>query len=80
MCSVPHCVGVSQILSIVHAQIFCMEIKDPKDTAMIDVNIEPAYVGKPFSTLLADPAYPQLPGESCFLLRHQTSYSDSSYS
>ena len=62
------------------AQIFCMEIKDPKDTAMIDVNIEPAYVGKPFSTLLANPAYPQLPGESSFLLRRQTSCSDSCYS
>ena len=45
-----------------------MEVKDPKDTAMIDLNIEPAYVGKPFSTLLTNPAYPQLPGASSFFL------------
>ena len=51
-----------------HVQVFCMEIKDPKDTAMITLNIEPAYVGKPFSTLLTNPAYPQLPGEVWFIL------------
>lgn len=45
-----------------------MEIKDPKDTAMIDLNIEPAYVGTPFSTLLTNPAYPQLPGKTRSLL------------
>ena len=64
------CVIVSEVLHIVHVQIFCMEIKDPKDTAMIDLNIEPAYVGTPFSTLLTNPAYPQLPGETSCLLSH----------
>ena len=64
------CVIVSEVLYIVHVQIFCMEIKDPKDTAMIDLNIEPAYVGTPFSTLLTNPAYPQLPGRTSYLLSH----------
>lgn len=49
-----------------------MEIKDPKDTATIDLNIEPAYVGTPFSTLLTNPAYPQLPGETSCLLSHHS--------
>ena len=49
-----------------------MEFKDPKDTATIDLNIEPAYVGTPFSTLLTNPAYPQLPGETSCLLSHHS--------
>ncbi|CAK0787332.1 hypothetical protein CVIRNUC_010550 [Coccomyxa viridis] len=54
--------GVKQIAGASKSNyIFCMEIKDPKDTATIDLNIEPAYVGTPFSTLLTNPAYPQLP-------------------
>ena len=68
-----HSVIVSEVLYNVHVQIFCMKIKDPKDTAVIDLNIEPAYVGTPFSTLLTNPAYPQLPGEtSCLLSLSQT--------
>ena len=62
----------SEVLYIAHVQIFCMEIKDPKDTATIDLNIEPAYVGTPFSTLLTNPAYPQLPGETSCLLSHHS--------
>jgi hypothetical protein len=39
-----------------------------KDTAEIEVHIEPSFVNVPFSTLLANPANPQVPGAPVFSL------------